>query len=129
MAKVIGSVDDRGRPVVRLEGKVESLLVVVDTGFNGDLMVTRAGAQALGLPLTGRTSGVELGDGSRREINEVRAKISWLGEEREIWVLVADNWVPKSPDDPVGLLGTELLPPHLLLVDFTARTVAIETRA
>ena len=46
MAKVIGSVDQRGRPVIRLEGKTDSVLVIVDTGFNGELMVTRAAFDA-----------------------------------------------------------------------------------
>ena len=44
MAKVVGSVDDRGRPVVRIEGWLESILVTVDTGFNGDLMMGREAA-------------------------------------------------------------------------------------
>ena len=49
MAKVIGSVDGRRRPVIRIEGKGDSLLLVVDTGFNGDLMLTRAAARQLGV--------------------------------------------------------------------------------
>ena len=44
---MIGAVDLRGRPVIRIEGKQESILVVVDTGFNGDLMVSRDAARLL----------------------------------------------------------------------------------
>ena len=127
MAKVIGSVDDRGRPVIRIDGHQESILVVVDTGFNGDLMVTRAAAQLLGIAPVSREADVELGDGTTVRVYQGRSSISWLGEQRPVRVLVSDSWTTVA-DAPVGLLGTELLSPHLLLIDFAARTVEIETQ-
>lgn len=123
---MIGSVDDRGRPVVRLRGVAEDdVLVVIDTGFNGYLMVTRQAASAFGVAPIGRVTTVELGDGTTATVLRGRTTISWLGERRLIDVLVADAWTP-LPDAPEGLLGTALLAPHMLHVDFAARTVEIE---
>ena len=127
MAKVIGAVDLRGRPVIRIEGKQDSILVVVDTGFNGDLMVSRDAARLLGVDPVAREAEIELGDGRTVQVNEARATITWLEHERRVRVLVSDDWVSVG-DAPVGLLGTDLLAPHLLLIDFTAGTVEIETQ-
>ena len=127
MAKVIGAVDLRGRPVIRIEGKQDSILVVVDTGFNGDLMVSRDAARLLGVDPISTEAEIELGDGRTGRVNEARATITWLEQQRRIRVLVADDWAATG-DAPVGLLGTDLLAPHLLLIDFTAGTVEIETQ-
>lgn len=127
MAKVTGSVDDRGRPVVRIEGKTDSFLLVVDTGFNGDLMISRSAADTLGMTLSDDETSVELGDGTTASVFEGRTTIPWLGAERRVRVLVSDTWQP-SNEVPSGLLGTELMTPHLLFVDFGARTVEIETQ-
>jgi hypothetical protein len=60
-------------------------------------------------------------------VYEARTTIDWLGEQRSVRVLVSSAW-RSGGDDPVGLLGTELLKPHLLLVDFGKDTVEIETQ-
>ena len=127
MAKVIGSVDQRRRPVVRVEGRTDGIPAVVDTGFNGELMLTRPAAHALGVTGVLREADVELGDGSIAHVYEGVATIRWLGEDREVGVLVSDTWLTMG-DAPVGLVGTELLSPHLLLVDFAQGTVEIETQ-
>ena len=127
MAKVIGSVDQRGRPVIRVEGKLDSILVVVDTGFNGDLLLAREAARLLGVDPVSKETEIELGDGRTVVVNEARATITWLEQNRRVRVLVSDDWTSVG-DAPVGLLGTELLVPHLLLVDFADGTVEIETQ-
>ena len=127
MAKVIGSVDERGRPVLRIEGKHESILVVVDTGFNGDLLTTRDAATLLGADPLRRETEVELGDGRTVRVYETRATIMWLDRERRVRVLVSDEWTTIG-DAPVALLGTDLLLPHLLRIDFAKGTVEIETQ-
>lgn len=126
MAKVMGSVDDRGRPVVRIEAG-DGLLLVIDTGFNGDLMITRAAATAIGVTPVSREMDVELGDGSIGRVHQGRVQLPWLGEDRAVRVLVSNAWTTTG-DEPVGLIGTELLTPHLLLIDFAARTVEIATQ-
>ena len=123
----MGSVDECGRPVVRMRSTGDDLLIVVDTGFDGALLATRTAAKALGINPLGRTSSIELGDGSVSEVYEAIAALSWLEERRSVRVLVADTWEPPA-EAPQGLLGTELLSPHLLLIGFSSRTVEIETR-
>lgn len=54
MAKINGSVDNRQRPVVRLESGKHSLLLLVDTGFNGDLLLSEPAARALAITGIGR---------------------------------------------------------------------------
>ena len=90
-------------------------------------MTTRAAATLLGVEPIQRKSEVELGDGRTVQVYEGRATIPWLGEDRRVRVLVSDDWITAG-DAPVGLLGTDLLAPHLLLIDFAERTVEIETQ-
>ena len=127
MAKVVGSVDQRGRPVIRIEGKLESILVMVDTGFNGDLMMTRDAATLLGVDPSDDETEVQLGDGRTAQVCESRITITWLDQERRVRVLVSDEWTTIG-DAPVALLGTDLLLPHLLRIDFAKGTVEIETQ-
>ena len=103
------------------------MLLLVDTGFNGDLLLSAPAARALAIWGIGRTRTIELGDGTAAELRQERAQIAWLGTAREVRALVADSWQPRG-DDPVGLIGTELITPHLLLIDFAARSVEIETQ-
>ena len=128
MARLIGSVDDRGRPLVRIPGQADDLLLTVDTGFNGDLFLSRFGAQMLGVAQTGRATTVELGYGSTAFVEAARVTIPWLSEYRPIRVLITDVWKPTT-DDVVGLLGTGMLSPHRLMIDFAARTVDIQSDA
>ena len=127
MAKVVGSVDDRGRPVVRLEIGAESLLMAVDTGFNGDLLLSLPAARLIGLPTLGGFAEIELGDGRSTEVSEHTLQIDWLSEQRATRTFVAAKWQPRA-DDPAGLVRTGLLSPHLLLIDFGTRLVEIETQ-
>ena len=127
MAKVIGSVDQRGRPVVRMDGRQDSFLVVVDTGFNGDLMLTRAAAGLLGVEASTDETEVELGDGRTVHVNETRTTINWLDRPRLVRIFVSDAWTTTG-DAPAGLIGTQLLAPHLLLIDFANGTVEIESQ-
>ena len=127
MAKVIGSVDNRGRPIIRVKVGGDDILTVIDTGFNGDLMVTPEAARVMGIAVGGDETDIVLGDGTTTRVFEDRMLLDWLGQRRWVRVLVSSTW-RSGPDDPAGLLGTELLKPHLLLVDFGQRTVEIETQ-
>ena len=111
---------------MRMPAINDDLLLMIDTGFNGDLMLSRAGAHQLDLSVSGETSAVVLGDGSSVFVHLMRATVDWLSVHRAVEVLVSDSWLPAA-DEPLGLLGTRLLTPHLLLVDFAERTVEIET--
>ena len=129
MATLIGSVDPRGRPLVRLEGKHESVLVLIDTGFNGELMLTRDAARLVGADSFYDEAEIELADGRTARVFEGRATITWLGNERRVRVFVSDERFTHRSDEPAGLLGAGLLAPNLLTIDFAAGTVTIESRA
>jgi predicted aspartyl protease len=128
---VLGGVDDRRRPVVRvtLAERDESLLALVDTGFNGDLHVTESVALRFGFERTSFDSEVALADGNSVKVVRGRGTIQWLGKLRRVQVFIADD--PRThprEGEPDALLGTGLLSPHVLLVDFTAMTIEIESQ-
>lgn len=129
MGTVLGSIDDRQRPLVRLtyaDGE-ESLLALVDTGFNGDLYVAESVARRAGFERTDFESEVKLAGGNSAKVVRGRGTVRWLGQERQVQVfIVADPRRPLPDGEPEALLGTGLISPHILLVDFTARTVEIE---
>ena len=130
MAKVTGSVDDLGRPVVRVEVPGhDGFLAVIDTGFNRSLMLLAAEAAAMGFALREETETVELGTTARVEVRSGVGTIHWLGRERRIVALIS-NEPPANlqPDVARALIGTELLSDSLLLVDFVDRIAEIETR-
>jgi hypothetical protein len=70
---------------------------------------------------------VEFGDGRLSQVAQNRVDALWLGESRRITILIADTWMPRA-DDPLSLVGTGLLSPHLLLIDCGHRLVEIETQ-
>ena len=130
MAKLIGSVDQLGRPLVRLRlagPNSEDFLALVDTGFNGHLMMGSQTAKTLGVELTGDATTVELGNGASTSVYQGFTEVHWLGRSSRAQVLASSSWVVRNPDAPVALVGTGLLRPHLLLVDFESATVEIET--
>jgi predicted aspartyl protease len=128
LPKVVGSVDALGRPVVRVSiiGRDDEALATIDTGFNGALIATLGDALALGIVNEESSQTVRLGDESVLDVRLGRVRLSWLGEDREARVYVSP--APAVSSGPVLLIGTRLLTPHLLLVDFEANTVEIETQ-
>jgi len=88
--------------------------------------MTRDAATLLGVDPKFDETEVELADGRKAWVYETRATIMWLDQERRVRVLVSDEWTTIG-DAPVALLGTDLLLPHLLRIDFAKGTVEIET--
>lgn len=131
LPRVTGQIDHLGRPVVRLECPAveDGFLAVVDTGFNGELMLEFDVAASLGFAIGGVRSSVRVAGATQREVREARGMIMWLGLERRVEVLVAAT--PGSrpgPEEPIALIGTRLLTPHLLMVDFSTGIVEIESQ-
>jgi predicted aspartyl protease len=130
---VIGGIDGRRRALVRVRrvGADDDFVAVVDTGFNGDLHMTVAVARALGFELRPEMDLVEVADGRRVSTVVGRGTIEWLGTERLVTVFASPDQ-PRSQqrgrEEVVALLGTGLLSPHLLLLDFTAGTVEVEAQ-
>ncbi len=131
MAKLSGSIDQLGRPLVRigLPRGADDLLAMVDTGFNGDLMMSGFIARQLKVTVNDARVHVELGTGQIEAVRNGTLDITWMGLERRAKVLVSEHWQPPKPDVPVAMIGTRLLRPHLLTIDFDADTVEIEAQA
>ena len=100
MAKLIGSVDHLGRPVVRvaIAGRDDEALGTVDTGFNLEVMMTAGDARVLGVTLLEDAEDVELGHGERVLVRLGRLRLNWLGRERDVTVLVADATATAEPE-------------------------------
>lgn len=81
---------------------------VVDTGFDGFLMLPPEAVAALGLPVFQRIE-ANLADGTNRRATLHLTTILWEGEEREVQVLALGT----RP-----LLGTLLMDAHELVVQF-----------
>jgi predicted aspartyl protease len=107
----------------------DSILATVDTGFNGDLFMSAADALQFGWRGSGIRSAVKLAD-AEREIEEAEASILWMGKPRDVELLLSHAEPrPSAADEPIALIGTRLMTPHLLLIDFQAATVEIEEQA
>ena len=129
MLEMRGSVDGRGRPLLRLTltGVPDEALATIDTGFNGELLISQRDAKSLGIETTGLTEDVVLGDGSEIEAKKGRATIDWFGVPKRVVVFItADAQASTlSADEPVALVGTRLLADDILEINFPAQTVAI----
>ena len=132
MGTEVGGIDARRRPVVRVTtpGDEIGLLALLDTGFNGELLCNVDAARALKIKPQGDVTRVELAGGLRQDAQYGWLQIVWLGLPRLVRVLVSSNAADArllpNDDEPVALLGTGLLWPHLVLLDFSAGTVEIE---
>jgi clan AA aspartic protease len=91
-------------PVRSLQGREQTVEVVIDTGFNGYLTLPPDLISALGLPFR-RNGRAVLGDGSEITFDIHEAVILWDGKPRRIAVDAADT-------EP--LLGMSLLDGHEL---------------
>jgi predicted aspartyl protease len=76
LAKVVGNIDDRGRPVVRVDvpGR-DGFLAVIDTGFNRTLILEAAEALAMGFTITTELEIVELATTARVQVHRGIGKI------------------------------------------------------
>jgi predicted aspartyl protease len=128
LSEIIGHVDSRDRPIVSLTlpGQDDSLLVIVDTGFNGQLLIRDNDAARLNCGSARVELTVEMADRRSRVLKRARGSIFWFGRQRnvDVW-LSAEPHRAALPEEPVGLLGTGLLSPHRLTIDFASRRAVI----
>jgi clan AA aspartic protease len=92
---------------------------LIDTGFNGSLMLPRSEATRLGLAVLGRVP--IIGVGRTRSIADIaELEVEWLGARRAVEVIISDG------DD--ALLGTEMLDGSRLVVDYIAYNVTVSDK-
>ena len=121
--------DGSGRPLLRIvRPDGNPILALVDTGFNGKLWLTKADAIACGIDFdeiderTGYLAGMRP---TRETYGDLR--ILWFGDE-----LIVDVVIDLDSDhrtigagETVAVIGTALISPATLTVNFERRTVAI----
>jgi len=129
LAEIIGHVDARNRPIVRLSiaGLEDDVPAIVDTGFNGELLINESDVGRFQLRLHDFKETVELADRRQELLPHGTGRVLWFGRLRSVNVFIAQGDQPRAarPDEPVALLGTALLSPHKLTVDFATRRVFI----
>jgi clan AA aspartic protease len=107
--KLEGAFDAHLTPRLRLTTAQRLILdVVVDTGFNGELVLPRKLIRRLKWPLKGQGR-VELADGSLVHTDVYEGRILWFGQECVVTV-----YATASED---GLLGTQMLMRCTLFLD------------
>ena len=117
MAREDGSVNAQLEAWLRVQAtNGEIIECLIDTGFNGALVLPRADAVRLNLMILGRVP--IIGVGRARLVADIaELEIEWLGQTRAVEVIISDG------DD--SLLGTELLDGSRLVVDYVAYTVTV----
>lgn len=121
MAREDGSVNARREPWLRVRtADGEMLDCLIDTGFDGALVLPHSEATRLNLTVLGRVP--IIGVGKIRAIADIaELEVEWLGESRAVEVIIS------SGDD--SLLGTELLDGSRLIVNYINYTVTVNDEA
>jgi hypothetical protein len=129
---ITGSVDDLGRPYVRVDAPGGySVLLQIDTGVNRKLVINRNAIYLLepnnSTVYERSFSEVELADFSKTQTLRGAVELIWFGKVEVIETLITVQVPrhPPHPDQPVGLIGTELLKDCRLIIDFPQRLVEI----
>lgn len=120
-----GRLDDREQPVLDLSlvGVRESLTVLIDTGFEGELIAYQNQLTALGLqPVYRDLERVRLADGTIAVTLVTTIPVIWHGELRSVAVNVITQ---EASGEARALLGCQLLRDSMLDVDFPNATVRI----
>lgn len=109
---IVGQVDARRQSVIALrvrgpDGQERTTQAILDTGFNGALMLPPAQVAAQGLTIQDGVN-IRMADGSRVHVPVYEATVVWGGVERRTTVIA-------SGSQP--LLGTSLLLGHRLSID------------
>ena len=109
---IVGAVNSAYEPIVRLEvhgpsGLSREIRAIVDTGYNGYLMLTPGLAAALDLPFVS-TNPVFLADGSEVSFEVCDVTVMWDGSPRDVDAHISDT---------TPLVGMRLMDSHTLYVE------------
>ncbi len=116
---VAGSFGEDLAPRIELRIAEYSLSLVIDTGFNGELMLPRRLLAPLGFAYS-MASEAELADGSLVETSLYTGRIPWFGAERTVQAIATDS------ED--ALLGTAMLFGVTLVMDVDEDRVELERK-
>jgi clan AA aspartic protease len=120
---VKGEVDESGRALLAVRLRPGSkrpftdVTVWIDTGFTGDLVLSRSEIVSLDLPQSSVVHAT-LADGKGVLLETFASEIEWFGETRTVEVIANEG--------QFGLLGVGLLQERRLLIDYPARTINME---
>ena len=124
-----GHVDELGRPLVRIRvaGLADSVLGLVDTGFNGTILIPRSQANAAGFYIFDPKIWVQVAIGSNQRTLMCDGTIEWFDRTIDVTMLVEidDPHQQIVDGEPIILIGTELLANSTLNIDFAASKIVI----
>ena len=121
-----GRLNQHGMPIVdiRVEGFPGPLSVLVDTGFNGELIISEEQARGAGiLYLPGHVYPAMVANAQRPGFYPGAGYVSWFVERRGVDIHVLPGPTPQEPWTP--MIGTRLLANSRLEIDFPNRTILI----
>jgi clan AA aspartic protease len=118
-----GVVDDDRRALLEVQiggapnSSKSTVLVWIDTAFNGGLVLPRHKVQQLGLKESSSTPAI-LADGQQVELPTYTCYLDWFGHEYRTQIVANEGAHP--------LLGTMLLDGHDLYLSYKRRTVTLD---
>ena len=113
-----GWVDDLDDALISVElGGGRAIEFVIDTGFDGELLLPLDFAEILKLPLLGERNLLVVGGGTITAFTSI-VKIDWLGVQRTTELILSEG--------TDQLIGTRLLRGTLLGIDYINHLVEIE---
>jgi clan AA aspartic protease len=88
---IVGRVNAQLEPTIPIDvisviGTKQTLTAVVDTGFDGELLLPRSLLESIGWPYRGRRT-AQLGDGTRTTFDVYRGTVHWETSARSVQVL------------------------------------------
>jgi len=111
---VKGFIDNLNQAILPLDLYAGELEFVIDTGFSGEIILGQHFFDVTKDQSSGRTHAILTG-GSSEFFDTCKIEIASFDRTRSVTVII-------SPGDDC-LIGTDLLNPHLLEVDYARRTV------
>ena len=117
MPQESGSVNAFREALLRIRFRSGEILeCIVDTGFDGALILPRYIAGQFNLPIVARLA-FELVGGVRMTADVALGEIEWLSERRTVEIILSES--------NNSLIGTEMFEGCKLLVDYSSRDVSV----
>ncbi len=126
MARERGYFDGQTRAFINLRFPGGLANLQIDTGFNRHVLIGDATAARLGLnAIPGFVMAQPAGSAQPFRVAIAHVDVMWLGQLRRLDVLIYGNEQPRPRGEPDGLLGTGLIHPGKLVLDYLSGIVEI----